>query len=225
MRKILLALTACAVVATLAGATSAAPATLWKDDAGDATVADQTPDLGGFGFDLASGQIEKKGADLVFTVTHTAMPASGTLPEGFRFLWAFSVNKVGYRITAKSADIGKPDVLNGQTTERVGRVDAQGHFRLEGECKADEPVGVIQPINCKPLAYVTGTFDPAAKSFSVVIPMKLIKAKPGAVVGPGVGDEIAICTVCWITHTAERSREDTAIDSAIFSSTWKIPRK
>ncbi|MFN2388420.1 MAG: hypothetical protein ABR575_02260 [Actinomycetota bacterium] len=219
-------LTCWALVGALgAGASAAPPKTVWKDDVGDATLQGQTPDIGSFGFDLTKGSIAKDKSDLVFTIGHSAMPPSGTLPEGFRFMWAFAVGSKTYRITAKSADIGKPDLLAGQTTERVGRVDATGHFRLEGDCATGETIGVLAPLNCQPLAYLQGAFDAAAATITVTVPMKLVKAKPGSVVGPGLGDAIAICGICWVSHTAERSHQDTVIDLATMSSTWKVPRK
>ena len=210
------------LIATAPTAT-AKPATVWEDAAGDADNAQGTGSIPA-GFDLVSGAINKAGANLEFIVTHADMPPTGTLPEGFRFLWAFNAGGTDFRITAKTADIGKPDLLAGQTNERVGRVDAQGHFRLEGDCKAGETVGTLQPINCQPLAYVEGAFDPAAKTLTVVVPMKLLKAKAGTVIGPAGGDAIAICTICWVSHVAERSHSDTLIDTALQAKTYKVPR-
>ena len=165
------------VVGSLATANAKAPA-LWTDPAGDA---DNGQGLGHSipgGFDLAQGGILQKGKNLEFIVTHHDMPPTGSLPEGFRFLWSFGVGGEEYRITAKSADIGKPDLLQGQTTERVGRVDVMGHFRLEGDC-ASEVVGALNAINCKPLAYLQGSFNGAAKMLTVTVPLKLIKVKKG----------------------------------------------
>ncbi len=216
---------ALAFAAIAAPATAGAPKTVWEDDAGDADAAQGLGQSIPAGFDLVSGAIAKGKTTLDFTVTHADMPPSGSLPEGFRFLWAFSVDGVQYRITAKSADIGKPDVLAGQTTERVGTVSPTGHFRLEGDCKAGETIGTLQPINCKPLEYVTGAFDAAAKSFTVQIPLASVKAKRGSVVQGGGGDAVTICQICWVTHAAERSLNSTIIDSASMTTTYKVPKK
>lgn len=221
MRKIAVALSALMLVGVL-GSAQAAPVTVWEDDTGDA---DAAQGLGGSipgGFDLVSGALARNKANLDFTVTVADMPPGGTLPEGFRFLWAFAVGSTSYRITAKSADIGKPDVLAQNGTERVGKVDPMGHFRLEGDCKAGETIGVVQPINCQPLAYITGAFDAASASFTVSVPMKLIKAKKGSVISQGSGDAAGICTICWVSHTAERSHSDTIIDTALMTGKFKI---
>ncbi|HEU4481144.1 MAG TPA: hypothetical protein VFS18_04600, partial [Actinomycetota bacterium] len=118
---------------------------------------------------------------------------------------------------------GKPDVAAGQTDERVGRVDAQGHFRLEGECARDAtlPVGMI---NCPPVAYLDGTWDPASMTFTAIIPLKTVKAKPGSLVAPGGGENVSICSICWVTHYAERSLNTTVIDAAGQTVTYKVPK-
>ena len=215
-----------AVVTGLMGAPPPAHAlkSLWTDPAGDADVAQGTGQSIPAGFDLTDGIIRRKGKNLEFGVVHADMPPSGTLPEGFRFLWAFSVGKNNYRITAKSADIGKPDLVAGETTERVGRADVLGHFRLEGDCAAGAQVGVLAPTNCKPLAYVDGVFSGPAKSFIVSVPMKLIKAKPGSKILPGGGEAIGICGICWVTHTEERSLQATIVDAASVAKAYKIPK-
>lgn len=211
------------VVAAMSAATAAPkPAEMWTDDAGDADLGQGAGASVPGGWDLASGSIAKVGKNIEFTVTHHDMPPMGSMPEATRFLWNFTVGKTPLRITVKSADLGKPDLFAGQTTERVGRVDLQGHFRLEAECKTDPGAGVgVQFVNCPPLGYFDGSFDPASKSFTAIIPMKAMKAKPGSVIGAG-GEQI--CTICWVAHHAERSLQTTTIDAAIQTKSYKIPR-
>ena len=210
------------LVGLIGGAKAAAPVTVWEDVAGDADVGQGLGSSIPAGFDLAAGSIVRKGANLEFTATHNDMPPTGTLPEGFRFLWAFSVNgKSNYRLTVKSVDLGKPDAAAGQTDERIGRADVTGHFRLEGEC-VQEATGSLTMVNCPPVAYLDGTWDPATMSFTVVIPMKTIKVKKGSLIGPGGGGNIGICSICWVSHVAERSLDATIVDSAAMISSYKI---
>lgn len=197
------------------------PVNVFEDPAGDADAGQGLGQSLPGGWDLLGGAIAKNGADLEFTVTHADMPPIGSVPEVSRFLWNFTVNGTPYRLTVKSADIGKPDVVGGQTTDRVGQVDVAGHFRLEGECVTDASLP-LQRVNCPPLAYLEGSFDPASMSFTVIVPMKEVKAKPGSKIGPGVEN---ICTICWVTHVAERSLNNTIIDSAAQSIIYKIPKK
>lgn len=223
MKKILAALMITALsLGLIGGANAAKPVKLWEDASGDADVGQGLGASIPGGWDLAEASIVKKGANLEFTVTHHDMPPTGSGPEFTRFIWNFTVDAEPYRFTVKSVDIGKPDVAGGQTTERVGRVDVNGHFRLEGECMRDATLPV-QFVNCPPLEYLEGTWDAAAKSFTIVLPLESVKAKTGSLIGPGPDE---ICTICWVSHYAERSLSPTTvIDSAAQAVTYKVPKK
>lgn len=216
----LLALAAFTAFALPAGA--AKPATVFEDAAGDADLGQGLGQSIPGGWDLAGGTIVKKGANLEFTVSHHDMPPTGTVPEATRFLWNFVVDgKNFFRLTVKSADIGKPDALAQSGTERIGRVDVNGHFRLEGECVTDQtlPVGMV---NCPVVDYLEGVWDPASMSFTVTVPLKTIKAKTGSLISQGPEN---ICTICWVSHYAERSLNSTIIDGAVQTVGYKVPKK
>lgn len=200
------------------------PVTVFEDPANDADAGQGAGASIPLGFDLATGSIALNGKNLDFTVTHHDMPPTGTLPEAARFIWVFNVNGIDYRLIVKRIDVGKPDVINGDGQERVGKVDPAGHFRVESDCIQDStlPVGLIK---CKTIGYITGTWDPAAKSFTANVPLALIKAKAGMTVTAGAGDAAAICAICWIPHHAERSLNTTVIDSAAQLVAYKIPKK
>jgi len=221
MKKlIVLALAGGLLVGGLASA-QAKPTAVFTDAAGDADLGQGLPQSLPGGWDLAQGAIERKGTNIEFTVTHHDMPPFGSMPEATRFLWNFNVGKTPFRLTVKSADIGKPDLATQTGTERIGRIDINGHFRLEGECATDStlPVGFV---NCPVVGYYDGHFDPATKSFTAIIPMKDLKAKPGSTIVQG-GDNI--CLICWVSHYAERSLSPaTLIDTASQSKAYKIPR-
>lgn len=233
MKKIAAALLAGGLLASLVTPAGAAkPTTLWKDATGDAgamaaDVGQPLPGMDQAGFDLVSGSIVKNKKNLDFTITSAAMPPMGALPEGFRFLWAFAVNGTSYRVTTKSADIGKPNPVDQSDMDRLGKVDAEGFFRLEGDCGATA-VGNVSFVGCPTIGYIDGSFDPASASFTFSVPMKDVKAKPGSKLTTGTGDASTLCggqAACWISHAAERSSDRTIIDIATWSSTYKIPRK
>jgi hypothetical protein len=206
---------------SIAPADAAKPTTVWEDPSGDADGAQGLGSSIPGGWDLVKGSILKKGANLEFTVEHGDMPPVGSGPEATRFLWAFTVDGKTYRFTVKGVDIGKPDIPAGQTTERVGRADVQGHFRLEdGECT--ETSAGVTFVNCAPLEYLEGTFDAATMSFTMIVPLKSVKAKPGSIIGPGAN---TICNLCWVTHVAERSSNAVIIDQAAHTDNYKVPKK
>lgn len=210
----------------IAPADAAKQTTLWEDASGDA---DLSQGLGASipgGWDLAEASVVKRGADLHFKVIHHDMPPTGSGPEVTRFLWNFTVDGKPYRFSVKSVDIGKPDVAAGQTTERVGRVDAEGQFRLEdGECTTTS--AGVNFVNCAPLEYLEGAWDlflppnPGSMSFTIILPLKTVKANPGSIIGPGAAQ---ICTICWVSHAAERSSGNTIIDQANQLVTYKVPK-
>ena len=224
MRKLLGWIAAAGLVLGLVSTAGAKPSQMWEDASGDAGNQDSSiPGAAEAGFDLTGGTIEKKGANLVFTVTHSAMPASKTPPEGFRFLWHFDVGKVQYRFTVKSFDIGKPDVLAQTGNERIGKVYADGVYRLEeGYVDATLPLQLSQ---FKVLEYLEGEWDPAAKTVSWTMPLKALKLKRSSVINPGTGGSTGTgCQICWIPHYAERSlTPHTIIDSAFQSVPYKVP--
>ena len=220
MKKLISALIAGGLILGMVATASAAPKVVFTDAAGDATAGGQAPANVPGGWDITEGAIERKGANLEFTVTHGDMPPMGSMPEATRFLWNFNVGTTPFRLTVKSADLGKPDVVGGQTSERVGQVNPTGHFRLEGECATDASLP-LNRVNCPVVGYYAGTFDPASMSFTAVIPMKDLKAKPGSKI---VGGGSNICVICWVSHLAERSVDATIIDSAAQTVTYTVPR-
>ncbi|MEA2477619.1 MAG: hypothetical protein QOF16_1519 [Actinomycetota bacterium] len=231
MRKLLALLLVAGISALpMAGAHAATKtaAPLWTDPAGDAgnDSAGPLPAVDQAGLDLVSGGITTAKGNLTFTVTDAAMPATGSLPEFARLIWVFSVDGKEYRWTIKSQDVGKPDVVGGGTgVDRIGKVYANGEFRLE-QCSDDTtlPVTLVQ---CAPLLYADGKFDPASKTISWVLPEKTVKAHAGSVIAPGTGGTAASnCVICWVPHYAERSLTPyTIIDSAGWATTYTIPKK
>lgn len=202
------------------------PVQVWEDPSGDAGNQDSgIPGASQAGFDLVGGSIAKVKQDIEFTTEVAEMPATGALPEGFRFLWHFAVDGEEFRLTIKSQDIGEPDLVAQQGTERIGRIDMDGHFRLE-ECYTDAtlPVTLSQ---CTAIEYLEGVFDPAEATFTAIVPMKSIKAKKKSLITGGTGGSTSTgCQICWIPHYAERSlTPHTIIDSAVQASTYKVPKK
>jgi hypothetical protein len=223
------------VVAALAtGLALAAPASagpsvvLFTDASGDTgvnnTAAPGSPGSSA-GLDLVKGTVQRVKNDLAFSFTMAQMPAQGSLPEAARLLYHFDIDKVSWRVTVKSVDVGKPDVLAQSGNDRAGKVDSAGHFRLE-QCGSDTtlPVTLSQ---CKPVAYLKGKVDPATSTLSFTLPMATVKAKTGSRLTPGTGGAVDTgCEICWVGHYAERSlTPSTVIDSAtVLFSSYKLPK-
>ena len=227
MRKVFGVLVAAGLSLGLVGSASAgAPLAVWEDAADDvAANGNVVAGAGATGVDLIRGEIARVGKDIEFKVTHAAMPAPGTLPEAARFLWHFAVDGEQYRVTVKTADIGKPDAVAGSGTDRVGKVDTAGHFRLE-QC-VTETTPALTLSNCNAVGYYTGAFDAASASFAFKIPMADLKAKNGSLItGGSSGATSTGCQICWVLHYAERSLTPvTVLDAAAQAVTYKVPKK
>lgn len=226
MKKLGALLAAGMMITALAGSSSAKPVTAFTDAAGDTgtPTTGPLPGLDQAGLDLIEGSIDKVKKNLEFSVTHAAMPASGSLPEGFRFLWHFSVDGHEYRFTVKSADIGKPDPLSGPNgQERLGQVYLDGLFRLEDFDDGQTVANLSMPVY-NVVAYLDGVWDPATASFKVILPLKTVKAKKGSVIAGGTGGAAdTSCQICWVPHYAERSlTPHTVIDFTNQATTYKV---
>jgi hypothetical protein len=203
---------------------------VFEDPAGDAGIEGGTAigknSIPGFdlaGLDLVSGQIDRVGDNLEFTVTHSAMPPTGALPEGAAFYWNFEVNGQNFRFTIKSQDVGKLHPLSQQGVERIGRVDVAGHFRLE-TCEPGGNISFFGWSRCDLIAMEEGSFDPPSKSFTVQIPLDDIGATTGSLIertGGGSGR----CKPCWIMHEAEMtSPPGFVIDGTSPGIVYRIPK-
>lgn len=227
--KRLLTLALAATLSAVAiGSATAKPVAIFTDVSGDAGNGGQgsIPGAAEAGFDLVGGTIDKVGKDLVWTVEHSAMPATNQPGEAFRFMWHFDVAGKQYRWTVKTLDIGKPDVVAQTGNERVGQVYADGVARLEeGYVDASLPINLSQ---FEVLEYLEVTFDAAAKTMTWKMPLSLLKLKKGSVIVPGTGGASGLgCQICWVLHYAERSltaegANTTTIDTAIAAVSYKV---
>jgi hypothetical protein len=177
------------------------------------------------GLDLVTGTVKRDKADLAFSFTMSEMPDQGSLPEAARLLYHFNVDGVEWRVTVKSVDVGKPDLVAQSGTDRVGKVDSAGHFRLE-QCALDTtlPLTLSQ---CTPVAYLKGTVDPAKATLSWTVPLATLKAKTGSRLTPGTGGAAGTgCEICWVLHYAERSlTPSTVVDDAVAGFTkYVLPK-
>lgn len=228
MRKLGTTLIAGAMLFGLIGTAFAGkPVTVFEDPANDAGNTEQglaLPPATAAGLDLVSGTIAKSGADLEFVVTTAGMPPTGSAGEAFRLLWHVNIGGEEYRFTVKSLDVGKPDVIAQEGTERVGQV-YQGVARLE-QC-AEEATPAITLVNCGAIEYYEAAFDAGAGTITWKVPLASIKAKTGTVIGGGTsGAANTACQICFVPHYLERSlTPSTVIDNAVMATSYKVPKK
>lgn len=230
MRKLATTLIAGSLLFGLIGSANAGkPLTVFEDAANDAGHMEQgvaLPPATLAGLDLVSGTIAKSGKDLEFTVTNAAgLPQMGSAPEAFRLLWHVNSGGEEFRFTIKSLDVGKPDAVAQEGTDRLGQV-YQGLARLE-QCSEEALPAVLTLVNCKGIEYFQATFDPAAATITWTVPLTSLKAKTGTLIAGGTtAAASSSCQICWVPHYAERSlTPSTIIDNATMATSYKVPKK
>jgi hypothetical protein len=199
--------------------------TVFTDPAGDAALNPRAnnkalPTQAQAGLDIVKGTIARSKNDLQFTVSLSqSLSTYGEVPEAVRLVWQFTVNKkTEYRFTVKSFDVGKPDAVQEDGTDRVGHVSDKGLFRLE---KCGEPFypgdnGSLSFSKCTEIGTLVGKIDAGGKKLSWTLPMAKVGAKTGSLIANGAGGLNGTgCYICIIAHYAERSLSpDTVIDDA-----------
>ncbi|HEX2195652.1 MAG TPA: hypothetical protein VHJ76_01900 [Actinomycetota bacterium] len=229
MRKLGTTLVAGALLLGLVGSAHAGKAvTVFEDPANDAGNTEQglaLPPATMAGLDLVSGTVSKSGKDLEFVVTTAGMPSTGSAGEAFRLLWHINAGGTEYRFTVKSLDVGKPDVIAGDGTDRVGQV-YQGIARLES-CSEEALPAVLTLVNCRVAETYEAAFDSGASTITWKVPLASLKAKTGTVIAGGTtGAASTNCQICWVPHYAERSlTPSTIVDSAVQTTSYKVPKK
>ncbi|MDX6225293.1 MAG: hypothetical protein QOE64_1669 [Frankiales bacterium] len=236
MRRLAVAIAVLPLVALASAAGASAPkvTTVFTDPAGDAGLTPNgspTPiaPVNQLGVDVVKGTMSRQGNNLKYSVTlATAFPNYGELPELSRLIWQFTVAKgAEYRFTIKSFDIGKPDPVQQDGTDRIGKVYDKGEFRLE---RCGDPKTSPAPITfsqCTVIAQLTGAVDVTGKTLTWTLPLALIKAKTGTQILNGTGGlNDTGCNICFISHYAERSLSpNTVFDDAIPTATkYTVPK-
>jgi hypothetical protein len=228
MRKIISAAVAVGLAAVMvapAGVATAAkakpvkvgtdPAGDWSQE-GDTTVA---PIGDALGQDLTAAYIgvaDKKTLD--FVIELNSLPAIGGWPEVSRYQWSFTVNGKAYELDGKFTNYtrGACDPTGGSCPPP--RDPGMQPFLLRGDCGPDPNASNV--IVCRELGIVQATFDAAAATITVPVPMKLIKAKAGSRIGPAAaaaGGTITVSPSAFFTYTGG------PFDYMNVTKTFKVP--
>ena len=218
------------LAATLvAPAGHAAKAKKKKKPAGPVVVAvDETADWGcnqdcglapfgdGLGQDLVEASLTMADpATLNFVFQLNSLPAPGGVPEFSRYNWDFTVDGTAFQLTG-----GFTEYLRGICNPNVTgscpppRDPGQAPFFIrQGPCN----VGA----ECTEVALVSATFDSAAATITVPVPLETLGAKPGSKVAPGVS---SLGGTIYAAPAAFVSYADLPNDTMIATKTYKIPK-
>ncbi len=209
--------------AAQAGKKSKGPVVLGTDPAGD-WGANADPNLGAvgdaLGQDLVEAAIETVDkTTLNFVIKVNSLPATGGVPEVSRYTWDFAVDGEAVQLDGKFTNYsrGVCDPTSGACPPP--RDPGQQPFFVRGECGVAEGTNVTL---CKELGVVKATFDAAAGTITIPVPMELIGAKKGSKVtgGTGIfGGTVEAMPAAFFTSG------NFPADSLTVTTTYVVPKK
>lgn len=119
-----------------------------------------------------------------FIIKVKSLPASGGIPEFSRYGWDFTVDGEARHMSGGFTDYIRGvcyPVHSGPGSCPPPKDPGQGAFFVR---KGDCTVG--PEIDCQLVANVNATFDTAAGTITIPVPLEALGAKRGSVIGPGV---------------------------------------
>jgi hypothetical protein len=199
------------------------PVVIGTDEAGDWGVAvDPTlPPVGdALGQDITEAAIELvDGSTLNFIITLNSLPATGGVPEISRYNWTMLVDGEEVELDGKFTNYsrGTCDPTSGACPPP--RDPGLHPFFVRGNCGVAEGTNVTL---CEELGIVEATFDAAAATITIPVPLELINAKKGSKIGPGAGlfgGTVEAQPSAFFTSGSMPS------DSLITTTVYTIPKK
>ena len=188
------------------------------DDFGANVAAEIAPVGDALGLEVIGASIgmkDKKTVNFIFELN--SLPASGGLPEVARYQWAFTVNGTAYELDGKFSNYsrGACDPTSGQCPPP--RDPGMQPFLVRGNCVSGTPA-----VTCEEIGLVNATFDAGAATIAVPVPLSLVKAKPGSVIGGGATSSGGSINT---SASAYFSVNDGPEDVLTITKTFKVPGK
>ncbi|MFP5371350.1 MAG: hypothetical protein ACLGI3_11465, partial [Actinomycetes bacterium] len=180
----------------------AAPVVVGEDPEGDFGDADTAPLGAALGMDLVSASIGMRTADTVdFVIEVSELLATGGTPEVARYTWSMLVDGRFVELDGKWSNYsrGVCDPTSGQCPPP--RDPGMHPFFVRGDCVTGE--GNVT--TCREIGTVNATFDAAAATITIPVPVELLGAGPCSVIteGPNMfGDSISAAPAAFVTSTA-----------------------
>ena len=165
--------------------------------------------------EAAIGMADK--ATVNFIIKTAFLPPSGGAPEVSRYVWSFTVDGEYRELDGKFTNYsrGACDPTSGQCPPP--RDPGLQPFLLRGNCRTE------QVIICDELGVVQATFDPAASTITIPVPLEMMGAKAGSKIGPGTSDGGYLGSV-FSTPTAFYSLGNFPHDGLTVLKTFKVPK-
>lgn len=231
--KALVALLALTVLAALVGAESGALAKAKKKSGPLVVATDADNDWGSnvdptiapagdaIGQELVEASLAMADKTTVnFVITLKSLPPTGGIPEFARYGWDFTVDGVAFSMSGNFTDYTRGVCYPAHTNSCPPPKDPgmAPFFIRQGPCT----VGAGGLGECNLLATVHATFDAAAGTITIPIPLEVLKAKPGSKIGPGAN--AAFGTTLFAAPSTGVSSPNAPHDTMIATGTFVVPK-
>ena len=214
-------LAAGALMPSTAGAKAAKPTVVGTDPAGD-WGSNQDPTLGPIGGPLGQDVVKAEigpadAKTLNFVISLASLPPNGGIPEGTRYTWQMVVDGNFTELDGKWSNYtrGACDPTAGSCPPP--RDPGMQPFVVRANCTSD------QVVICEEMGIVQATFDSAAGTITIPVPLAMIKAKPGSKIAQGVSEGSGFSGVSAVP-SAFYSHSTLQYDTLTMTKTYVVPR-
>lgn len=172
------------------------------------------------GQELLSGSISKKDAStLDFIIKVKSLPANGGVPEFTRYVWTMMVDGELIQLDGKWTNYSRATCDPTAGTCPPPRDPGAAPFMVRGSCTDNGGAAVT----CLEIGLVTATFDVAAGTITIPVPLELLGAKSGSKITNGIQTGSNFSGI-WAIPSAWASQADMPKDELIITKTYTVPR-
>ena len=172
------------------------------------------------GQELISGSISKKDAStLDFIITVKSLPAIGGIPEFTRYVWTMLVDGELIQLDGKWTNYSRGTCDPTAGTCPPPRDPGSAPFMVRGSCTDNGGAAVT----CLEIGLVNATFDVAAGTITIPVPLELLGAKTGSKITNGIQAGSNFSGI-WAISSAWASQGNMPLDELILTKTYTIPR-
>ena len=179
------------------------------------------------GQELVEATIAPVDAETVnFIIKVAGLPPTGGVPEFSRYGWEFTVDGEAFAMSGAFTDylrgVCYPAHANTCPPNPPSDPGMQPFFIRTGPCTiAAQPDGSIS--DCHLVATAQATFDTAAGTITIPVPLEAIGGKPGSVIGPGVNATFG--ATLYAAPAAVTANAAGPNDTMAATGTFTVPKK
>ncbi|MGH2577166.1 MAG: hypothetical protein ACRDG9_05365, partial [Actinomycetota bacterium] len=174
------------------------------------------------GMDIVEASISMADKETInFVIKVSGLPPAGGWPEIPRYIWGLTIDGDFAELDGKFTNYSRGACDPTSTQCPPPRDPGQQPFLVRGECTTDATANLT---TCKELGVVQATFDTAAGTITIPVPMDMLGAKPGTKIAGGTSDFSSQAGGAVLAiASAFVSRSDFPRDAMQVTKTFTVP--